>query len=74
MDLEVDHSLQLQLAGAAFIQSSTITGCVSDFFEVVVPSYSEAAFRSHFRMSRNTMEVRKLSSINTITINKVILF
>jgi hypothetical protein len=47
----------LLLAGACLSTKVTYKGCVENFFEMVVPSYSQDSFRSHFRMTRNTMQV-----------------
>lgn len=30
---------------------------VADFFEKIIPEYSEITFKTHFRMSRDTMQV-----------------
>jgi hypothetical protein len=32
-------------------------GCVSNFYETTIPSFSSSTFRSHFRMRQSTMEV-----------------
>lgn len=46
---------QLSLSAAAAASSNAVRGCVDSFYEEVVLSYSEAAYHSHFRMSRNAM-------------------
>jgi len=52
------------MAGAlSSVSASSLSGCVENFFETVVPSYSEASFYSHFRMTRHTMQVVNVNCV-----------
>jgi len=48
------NSEQLLLAGTLQCGNDA---CVQDFYEEVVPAYSDDAFYCHFRMTRATMQV-----------------
>jgi hypothetical protein len=47
----------LLLAATTATKQTSLHGHVNNFFEQVVPSYSEDSFKSHFRMSRMAMQV-----------------
>jgi len=56
-----DNALQIAAVVAAVGQqppSEVLHGTVRGFFQNVVPTYSLDSFRSHFRMSRSTFEVK----------------
>jgi hypothetical protein len=63
--LEADDVIMMVAASAATVMPSSDDrpeGCVSNFFEEVVPIYSFSTFKSHFRMNPSTLEVYTLSS------------
>ena len=56
LDYEEDGEFHLISATAAFMKRDLKR--IVGFYEVVVPSYAIAEFRSHFRMTKTTFEVR----------------
>ena len=56
---ELERSgVDLLMAGAfSYASSSSLSGCVENFVETVVPSYTDASFYSHFRMTQDAMQV-----------------
>ena len=64
--MEADEEVLITAASAAAVMPSSderIQGCVPNFFEEVVPSYSISTFRSHFRTSPSTLEVNTMKRI-----------
>ena len=56
-------------ASAAAVMPSGVDrskGCVPNFFEEVVPSFSISTFRSHFRMSPSSLEVYTIMMLITV--------
>jgi len=56
-DTQDQLPLLLNTAAAACEDNAKLQGCVDQFFERVIPSYSDVSFYTHFRMTKTTMQV-----------------
>ena len=67
-DISTTCTIVAAVAAAAVKSDNTesLSGWVPDFFNTVVSTYSPDTFRSHFRMTRTSFEVRSFTVISAI--------